>query len=84
MQLQNLSTEIEKINRKKNDDLESDRPETEERDKIEISDEVIMIDSKKVDDDDLVDNDTDQGTSEEESEKKDQREEIKKDDLESD
>ena len=48
MQLQNLSTEIEKINRKEIDDLESDKSETEERDKIEISDEVIMIDSKKL------------------------------------
>ena len=46
MKLQNLSTEIEKINRKEHDDLESDKSETEERDKIEISDEVIMIDSK--------------------------------------
>ena len=47
MQLQNLSTDIEKINRKEIDDLESDKSDTEERDKIHISDEVIMIDSKK-------------------------------------
>ena len=44
-----------------------------------------MIDGKnKVDDDDQVDNDTDQGTSEAESEGKYQTEESKKDDLESD
>ena len=47
MKLQNLSTEVEKINRKEHNYLESDKSETEEIDKIEISDEMIMIDSKK-------------------------------------
>ena len=43
---------------------------------------MIMIDSKKkVDDDDLFDNDTDQGTGEEDSKEKDHREEMKKYDL---
>ena len=44
VQLQNLSTDIEKINRKEIDDLKSDKSDTEERDRIEIPDEVIMID----------------------------------------
>ena len=47
MKLKNLSTEIENINRKEIDDLESEKSETEEREKIEISDKVIMIDYKK-------------------------------------
>ena len=47
VQLQNLSTDIENINRKKIDDLVSDKSETEEIDKIEIPDEVIIIDRKK-------------------------------------
>ena len=47
MQLQNLGTDIEKMNRKEIDDLESDKSDTEERDKIEILDEETMIDRKK-------------------------------------
>ena len=47
MQLQNLSTDIEKINRKEIYNVESDKSDTEERDKIQISDEVAMIDRKK-------------------------------------
>ena len=67
MNLKILSKEIEKINRKEQDGLKSDKSETDERDKIEISDVLIGIDSKnKVDNDDLVDNDTDQESSEEE------------------
>ena len=54
MQLQNLGTDVEKINRKEIDDLESDKSDTEERYKIEISDKMIMIDRKKDDDDDQV------------------------------
>ena len=48
MQLQNLSTNIEKINRKEIDNVESEKSDTEERDKIQISDKVIMIDRKKM------------------------------------
>ena len=44
MQLQNLSTDIEKINRKEINNKESEKPDTEERDRIQISDEVTMID----------------------------------------
>ena len=47
MQLQNLSTDIEKINRKEINNEESDKSDTEERDKIQISDEVTMIARKK-------------------------------------
>ena len=47
MQLQILSTDIEKINRKEIDDLESDKSDTKEIDRIEIPDGVIMIDRKK-------------------------------------
>ena len=43
MKLQNLSKETEKINRKEQYGLKSDKSETDERDKIEIPDEVIMI-----------------------------------------
>ena len=43
MQLKNLSTYIENINRKEINNEESDKSETEERDKIKISDEVTMI-----------------------------------------
>ena len=46
MKLQNLSKEIEKIDRKEQYDLESDKSETDETDKIEISDAMIRIDSK--------------------------------------
>ena len=46
MKLQNLSKEIEKINRKEKDGLESDKSETNQRDQIEISDVLIRIDSK--------------------------------------
>ena len=35
------------MNRKEHDDLESDKSETDERDKMEISDVLIRIDSKK-------------------------------------
>ena len=48
MQLQNLSTDIEKINRKKNSNGELDKSDTEKRDKIQISDEVTMIARKKM------------------------------------
>ena len=44
MKLKNLSKEIEKINRKEHDDLESDILETEEIDRKEISDKLTMID----------------------------------------
>ena len=47
MKLQNLSKEIEKINREEQDGLESEESQTDERDKIEISDLLIRIDSKK-------------------------------------
>ena len=47
MQLQNLSTDIEKIDRKEINNEESDKSETEERDKIQISDEVTMIEINK-------------------------------------
>ena len=49
MQLQNLSTDIEKINIKEIDNVDSDKSDTEERDKIQISGTVIMIDRKKGD-----------------------------------
>ena len=64
MQLQNLSTDIEKINRNEINNEESDQSETEERDKIQISDEVTMTARKKRnDEDDKVNNDADQGRS---------------------
>ena len=44
--MQKLSTEIEKMNRKEHDDLESDKSENDKRDKIEISDLLIRIDSR--------------------------------------
>ena len=47
MKLQILSKEIEKINREEQDGLESEESQTDERDKIEISDLLIRIDSKK-------------------------------------
>ena len=85
MQLQTLSTDIEKINRKEINNEESDKYDTKERDKIQISDEVTMISRKKRnDDDDQVNKYSDQGRSEEESEEKDQTEISKRDALESD
>ena len=45
--LQTLINEIEKINRKEEDGLESEKWETDEKDKIEISDVMIRIDSKE-------------------------------------
>ena len=48
VQLQNLSTDIEKINRKEINNEESDKSDTEERDKIQISDEVTIIARKKM------------------------------------
>ena len=84
MQLQNLSTDIEKINRKEINNVESVKSDTEERDKIQLSDEVTIIARKKYDDDYQVNKDDDQGTSEEESEEKDQTEISKKYALESD
>ena len=67
MQLEILSTDIQKINRKEINNEESDKSDTEERDKIQISDEVTMIARKKRnDDDDQVNKDADLGTSEEE------------------
>ena len=69
MQLQNLSTAIEKINRKGSNNEESDKSDAEERDKIQISDEVTMIARNKRNyDDDEVIKYYDQGSSEEESE----------------
>ena len=59
MQLKNLSTDIDKINRKEINNEESDKSDTEERDKIQISDEVTMIAEKK-DYDDQVNKDDDQ------------------------
>ena len=41
------SDEIDKINRKKQDGLEPEKPETDERDQIEISDLRKRIDSPK-------------------------------------
>ena len=38
VQLQNFSTDIEKIYRKEIDNVELDKPDTEERDRIKISD----------------------------------------------
>ena len=46
MQLQNLSTAIEKINRTESNNEESDKSDTEERDKIQISYEVTIITRK--------------------------------------
>ena len=66
MQLQKLGTDIEKINRKEINNEESEKSDTEERDKIQISDEVTMIArNKRKDDDDQVNKDADQGRSEE-------------------
>ena len=48
MQLQNLSTDIENINRKEINNEESEKSDTEERDKIQISEEVTMIARKKM------------------------------------
>ena len=79
-----MSTDIEKINRKEINNEKSDKSYTEERYKIQISDEVTMIAKIKYDDDDQFNKDADQGTSEEESEGKDQTEISKKDALESD
>ena len=73
------------MNRKEIDNVESEKSDTEERDKIQISDKVIMINRRKKDDDyDQVNKNADQGTSEKESEEKDQTERSKKDALESD
>ena len=47
MQLQDTSTDIEKINRKEIINEELDKSDTEERDKIQISDEVTVIARKK-------------------------------------
>ena len=85
MQLQNLSTAIEKINRKESNNEESEKSNTEERDKKKILDEVTMIARNKRNyDDDKVNNDSIQGRSEEEPEEKDQTEIIKIDALASD
>ena len=66
MQLQNLSTAIENINRKESHNEESDKSNTEERDKIQISYEVTMIArNKRNDDDDKVNKDADQRRIEE-------------------
>ena len=46
VQQQNLSTDIEKINGKENNNVESEKSDTEERDKIHISYEVKIIDRK--------------------------------------
>ena len=47
MKLQHLSKEIEKIIIKEQDGLVSEKYESDEIDKIEISDVLIRIDSKK-------------------------------------
>ena len=68
MQLQNLSTDIEKINREESNNEESDKSDTKERDKIQTSDEVTMIARNKINDDNYqVNKDASQGRSEEES-----------------
>ena len=65
MQLKNLITAIEKINRRESNNEESDKSDTEERDKIQNSDEVTMITrNKRKDDDDKFNKDADQGRSE--------------------
>ena len=85
MQLQSLSTAIEKINRKESNNEESEKSDTEERDEIKISDKVTIIARNKRNyDDDKVNNDSIQGRSEEEPEEKDQIEISKKDALASD
>ena len=84
MQLKILSTDIEKVNIKEIDNVESEESDTEEIDKIQISDEVIIIDRKIYDDDYQVNKDADQGTREKESEGKYGTERRKKDSLESD
>ena len=54
------SEEIDRINRKEQYGLESEEPETDERDQIEIPDLMKRIDiQKKGDDDDLVDTNID-------------------------
>ena len=45
MKLKKLSKETEKINRKEQDGLESDKSGTDESDKMETSDVLINIDS---------------------------------------
>ena len=68
MQLQNLSTDIEKINGEESNNEESDKSDTKERDKIQTSDEVTMIARNKINDDNYqVNKDASQGRSEEES-----------------
>ena len=47
VQLQYLSTDIENINIKEIDNVESEKSDTEEIDKIQILNELIMIDRKK-------------------------------------
>ena len=42
-----MSTDIEKINRKEIDNVESYKSDTEERDKIQISDKMLTIDRQK-------------------------------------
>ena len=74
MQLQNFGTDKEKINRKEINNEESEKSDTEERDRMNILDEVTMIAGKKYGDDDQVNKDAHQGTIEEESEGKDQTE----------
>ena len=72
------SEEIDTINEKEQDGLESDKSETDERYQIEIPELLKIIDGQeKADDDDLVDNDIDQETNDEEYEEIDQIEEKK-------
>ena len=67
MKLQNLSTAIEKIDTKEINNEESEKLDTEERDKIQISDEATMIARNKINGDyDKVNKDADQGRSGEE------------------
>ena len=63
------------INRKQINNEKSDESDTEERYKIQISDEATMISGDKINDDDYqVNKDSDQGKSKEEPEEKDQTE----------
>ena len=48
MQLQNFSIDIEKINRKEINNVESVKSDTEEKDKIKISNGVTMIARKNI------------------------------------
>ena len=77
--------EIDKITRKEQDGYNQKNQKNNERDQIEISNSLKIIDSqKKGYDGDLVDTDIDRETNDEESEGKDHIEKSKEDNLESD